>query len=99
MLTDNTKITTKNWSKNKFQPTFNVKVYLQTKRDKIILSHITGLVTPTTKSARKPQPRANNIKDDELIEEGPTRTTRTSLESQRTRLSGIIHFKYCEMRS
>ena len=87
LLTDNTEITTKNWSKNKFQPTFNVKVYLRTKRDKIILSHITGLVTPTTnlaESARKPRPRANNIKDDELIEEGPTRTTRTSLESQRT---------------
>ena len=46
MLTDNTEITTKNLGKNKFQPTFNVKVYLDTKTDKIILSHITGLVTP-----------------------------------------------------
>ena len=43
----NTKITTKNRDKNKFQPAFNVKVYLQTKTDKIILSRsITGLLTP-----------------------------------------------------
>ena len=47
LLTDNTKITTKNRGKNKFQPAFNVKVYLQTKTDKIILSRsITGLLTP-----------------------------------------------------
>ena len=47
LLTDNTKITTKNLGKNKFQPAFNVKVYLQTKTDKIILSRsIRGLPTP-----------------------------------------------------
>ena len=47
LLTDSTKITTKNRGKNKFQPAFNVKVYLQTKTDKIILSRsITGLLTP-----------------------------------------------------
>ena len=60
LLTDNTQITTKNWSKNKFQPTFNVKVYLTTKTDKIILSqHITDLLTPTSHS---PQLSAHTIK-------------------------------------
>ena len=62
LLTDNTQITTKNWSKNKFQPTFNVKVYLTTKTDKIILSqHITDLLTPTSHSPQLSLPIPSKV--------------------------------------